>query len=499
MKCLLRIKILYLLTIFFALVTLTGCYKCQKHEDFKELPTIPLQKAVDESSHDPLFEMAEWVPENWWVIFNDEQLNGFIETTLINNPTLQSARTKILLALTTADKVRSALYPTITWNADVQREKLSKTGVIPISGTGAISSSSPLPQAPVTPSIPIYFTLYETALNIVYDFDLWNKNRYTLRAALGEVQSACADAAFVWLSLSIALTEVYFHLQVDYEQLWILQKIHVNREQYFELVQKRVQYNLDDNLIFYAALNNLIAARQALLINETNIAVGENQLRAYLAGDFQEEIGDISIDQKPLPKVPLPRALPLHLISHRPDIISKLWLIESACYKIKASVADFYPDINLMAFGGFQTIHFRKWFDAKSTYGDIQLATSLPIFTGGLLQANLRSSEVNYDLEILDYNQLIIDAVKQVLNGIFVLKNNNKQLELFRFEAEQQQEIFGLTKLRMEHNIGSTLDYLNSEYELLIIKQQEVIALGNTLRSILELIKALGGGYDVDQ
>lgn len=485
-------------TLFVLLAVFTGCYTRKDGEDFKELPAAVLQKAVDEVSNDPLFEMTEWIPENWWEIFNDEQLNKFIAITIVNNPTLQSAKTKILLALTTADKVRSALYPSITWNADVQREKLSETGVLPISGNGSISSSAPLPQAPIMPSvIPIYFTLYETALNILYDFDLWGKNRNTLRAALGEVQSAIADEAFTRLSLSLAVAESYFQLQTDYEQLRILREIHKNREHYFELVKKRVQYNLDDNLIFYAASNNLIAARQDLLVTEANISIHENQLRSYLAGNFQDEICDIHIDQKTLPKVPLPEVLPLHLISHRPDIISKLWLIESACYKINVAIAGFYPDINLMAFGGFQTIHFQKWFEAKSTYGDIQLATSLPIFTGGLLTANLKSSELNYDLEILDYNQLIIDAVKQVLNGIVVLKNNNQQLEQFRLEAKDQQEIFRITHLRLEHNIGSNLDYLNSENEFLAIKRQEVIALKNTLNSILDLIKALGGGYDV--
>jgi NodT family efflux transporter outer membrane factor (OMF) lipoprotein len=486
--------------LFLLLTASTGCYTRQDGEPFKELPVAALQQAVDESNDDSLFEVVDWIPENWWEIFDDPQLNEFIETTLINNPTLQSAKTKILLAITTADKVRSALYPTISWNADVQREKLSKTGVLPVSGTGAISSSSAIPQAPINPAvIPVYFTQYETALNILYDFDLWGKNRNTFKAALGEVQSAIADEAFTRLSLSIAVAEVYFLLQADYEQLRLLQQIHTNREHYFELVKKRVQYNLDDNLIFYAALNNLIAANQALLVTEANVAVGENQLRAYLAGDFQEEICDVHIDQRPLPKVPLPEALPLHLISHRPDIISKLWLIESTCYKIEVAVAGFYPDVNLMAFGGFQTIHLQKWFQAQSTYGDIQLATSLPIFTGGLLTANLRASEVNYDLEVLDYNQLIIDAVKQVLNGIVVLKNNNEQLKQFRLEAEDQQEIFRLTNLRIEHNIGSNLDYLNSENEFLLIKQQEVIALRNTLHSILELIKALGGGYDCAQ
>ena len=487
------------LSLFFSILFFlgtSGCYTRTESLEVLEVPNTAIQEAVDGASEDPLFEMTEWIPENWWEIFNDEQLNDFIETTIINNPTLQAARVRILSAQTTADKVRSALYPTLTWNADVQREKLSKTGIFPISGTGSTSSSAPIPTAPVIPVIPIYFTQYETALNILYDFDLWCKNRNTLRAAIGEVQSSMADEAFTRLSLSIALAEVYFQLQTDYQRLIFARGMLKNREQYFDLVQKRIQYNLDDNLIFYAAFNNLISARQAVLVIEANIAVGENQLRAYLAGDFQEEICDINIEQKPLPKVPLPEALPLHLICHRPDLISQLWLIQSAGYKINVAIAGFYPDINLMAFGGLQTIHLKEWFQARSSYGDIQLATSLPIFTGGLLEANLRGSEINYDLAILEYNQLVIDAVKEVLDGIVVLRNNNQQLEQFRSETQQQEEIFRITDLRMKHNIGSALDYLNAEQQTLVIRDQEVSALGNTFHSILELVKALGGGYD---
>ena len=489
-----RFPSLFLYPLIFLLAT--GCYTRTESLEVDEVPAVAIQEAADAASEDPLFEITDWIPENWWVIFNDEQLNCFIETTIKNNPTLEAARTRILAAQTTADKVRSALYPTLTWSADVQREKLSKTGVFPFSGTGSSSSTAPIPTAPVIPTLPVYFTLYETALNIIYDFDLWGKNRNTLRAAIGDVQSSIADEAFTRLSLSIALAEVYFQLQTDYARLKLARETLNNREQYFDLVKKRVQYNLDDNLIYYAALNNLISARQSILVIEANIAVGENQLKAYLAGDFQEEIDDINIDQKPLPKVPLPEAIPLHLICHRPDLMSQLWLIQSAGYKINVAIAGFYPDVNLMAFGGFQTIHLQKLFQARSTYGDIELVTSLPLFTGGLLEANLRGTEIDYDLAILEYNQLVIDAVKEVMDGIVVLENTNQQLKQFTSEAQQQEEIFRLTDLRLKHNIGSALDYLNSEQETLVIRDQEVIALGTTLHSILELVKALGGGYD---
>lgn len=462
------------------------------------LPDRSLQEAVDSASEDPIFVQSDdWVPDDWWTLFQDEQLNEFIAIVLQNNPTLQMAGARIRSAQATANKVRSALYPTIAWNADVQREKLSTTGVFPISSTGATSSSSQIQPVPINPSvIPIYFTQTETALNLSWDFDIWCKNRNLLQAAIGEFEASFADEAFTRLSLSIAVSEVYFLLQTNYQRLKIAQEILRNREEYFELVEKRVQHNLDDNLIFYAALNNLIAAKQSLLMIEANIIVEENQLKAYLARDFLDNIADVLIAQKPLPKVPLPDAIPMNLLCHRPDIISQLYLIQSAGRRIKVAIAGFYPDLNLMAFGGFQTIHIQKLFQGQSTYGDVQLATSLPLFTGGLLRANLWEAEIDYDLAILKYNQLVLDAVKEVLDGIALVKNNHKQLEEFKQQMEQQEEIFRLTDLRMQNNIGSTLDYLNSQQEVFVIQDKEVTSLGNTLHSILELIKALGGGYN---
>lgn len=456
-----------------------------------DTPYTALEKAREEASEDPLFESTKWVPSEWWTLFNDEQLSCFILTAFARNPTLQEARANILSAAYNADRVRASLFPYIFWAGDISRQKLSETGVVPFGGV-----SIPVPPQGGAFPIPEYFTLYETSINLTYEFDIWGKNRNTFRAALSEMQARMADEAFKRLQLSMAVATVYMQLQVDYRRQEIAETLVENRNQYLDLVKKRQTSNLENAQAVHSAEINLSAAKKGLLQIQNEIAVNECKLKSYLAGNFEEEIFAIQIEKRPLPKVPMPRELPLHLITHRPDIISQLWLIESAGKQIQVAKAGFYPDFNLASFFGFQTIHFREFFKWPSAYFNVDPAFTLPIFDAGRLMANLRGSEVNYDAAIYRYNQLVLDAACEVLDGIAVLQNSDLQLQEYVKTLTYQEENFRLTVLRVQHHLNSKLDYLTSEMNVLTAEEQEVSALGNTILAILSLIKALGGGYD---
>lgn len=494
------LKILFILNGIFFFV---GCSSLCDRAPAYGVPCGSMESSVSDALNDPLFEPVDWIPKTWWSIFDDPQLGLLIETTLANNPTIHAACARILEAQYEADRVRASLFPNITWAGDVLREKFSKTGLISPPSTSSPLLSKPFSQtigAAVPASlgtIPFYFTQYETAFNLTYNFDIWGKNRENLRAACGLVRANIADDIFTRLNLSISVAQVYFQLQTDYQRQKISKEIIQNRQKYVDLIKERIKSNLENNITLNSAEFNLASARQTLLQIQGNIAVNEYQLRAYLAANFDEDIQDLHIDERPLPKVPLPTELPMRLLAHRPDITAQLWTIESAGHQIESAKAGFYPDFNLMSFFGFQTIHFHKWFWGKSTYWAVDPAFTLPIFDGGVLLANLHHSEVNYDLEIFQYNQLILNAVKEVLDGITILRNVHDQFEIFKEEVKNQQQITELTQQRMKAHLNSQLDFLNAERTYLVAKDQEIVTLGNTFQAILSLVKALGGGYDV--
>lgn len=482
-----------------ASLALSGCSNGYRAQPIA-LPIEALDSAADLASQDPLIDFHKALPSDWWTLFQDEQLNEFIKIAFSRNPTLEIARAKISSAQFQADKARSYLFPTLSWGADVSRQKLSETGIIPFNQNKsplASNSVSGLPATGGVDGIPVYFTQYQTEFLLTYEFDFWGKNRNTLKAAIGNMQAAIADEIFTRLQLGVAIAKSYFQLQADYKRQAIARRLVKNREEYLALIEKRLAHNMDTDIILNQSKINLSLAKQTLLQIEADIIVNEYKLKYYLAGNFDEVIQDLEITECSLATVPLPSDIPLNLIAHRPDIIAQLWMIESAGKQIEVAKAGFYPNFSLGSVFGFQTIHLHKLFRWPSAEYNIDPAVNLPIFDGGLLCANLHTSEVNYDLAIYQYNQLVLNAAKEVLEGLALLRNSEERRQEYSLQALQQKNIFELTTLRMQNRLNSMQDTLLAEENMLIAQDDAAIALGNTMQSIITLIKALGGGYEI--
>lgn len=466
----------------------SGCSSCPR-----AVPIAPPGDAL-ELAADETFARGN-LPCNWWALFQDPQLDKLICTAFQRNPTLQSARANIALAAANANRIRSTLFPYVTWGADVSTQKLSETGLIPFNlNSNPTAANTPTAIPAGFNGIPVYFTQTETEFTLTYSFDVWGKNRNALRAAIGETWATVADEAFSRLELGVAVAQVYYQLQIDYQREEIAKAFVVNQEEYQKLTLMRMNDNLDNEISLNISKVNLASAEQSLLQIQADIAVKEHQLKTFLAGDFTECFDTIAM--MPMPSIPLPKDLPLHLIANRPDIASQLWIIESAGRQIEVAKAGFYPDFNLAALFGFQTIHILELFKWPSAYYNVDPAVTLPIFNGGLLKANLRFSEVNYNLAIYKYNELVLNAAREVLDAISLLTNFDKQLDEAAKRREHQEKLLQLMEMRVENHLNSNLDYLISKQNVLTAKDQEFMIVGNSIQAALSLVKALGGGYN---
>lgn len=482
----------------FALGAFWGC-SSSLHVLPIELPQNAIENAVDTTAEDAVILSDAPLPARWWCLFEDDQLSEFIEKAICKNPTLQKTKERIFAAEYIALSARSSLFPYLSLGADVSRQKLSKTGVIPFA-SGPQGSDTPIISVPTVQRddarIPQYFTLYETELNLKYHFDFWDKQKNIWRAALGRVQAAIAEEAFARLELSILVAKTYYKLQMNYRRKDVVEAFVANRKEYADIIQKRIEANIDNEIALQNAISNLIDAKDILLQIEGSIDLEEHKLKALMAGNFDEELFKENITASSLPRIPLPKDIHLNLIARRPDIIAQLWLIESASRQIAVAKADFYPDFNLTAFFGFQTIHFRELFKWPSTFFNINPAMSLPIFDAGQRIANLKGSEVSYDLEILEYNNLVINAAQEVLDALSLLKNSWQRFLEYESKHWHLKSLNRLTALRVLHNLNSNLDELISQGNVLMSEDQEVIALERAIQAMLDLIKSLGGGYD---
>lgn len=491
---------------YYFILLLSSCSLPHFHKETKALPSTSIEEAI-EASHSESIVYSQPLPQDWWKLFNDPQLTAIIETALSQNTSLQIATATILSAAYKLDQMKAALYPSLSWGGDISRQKFSETAIIPFEAFQATQESAAAapgigPQGQLQPAtgglagIPVYFTQYESAFKLQYNFDLWNKNRNSVKAALGEIQASLADEAFKRLLLTISIAQAYFELQINYERKKILETTLSHREELVKLTEERVANHIDNAINIHKAQGDYTLAKQALLQIEGYIDIVKHQLQAYMSEDFSEKIVSQNIVAKALPKIPLPDNLPFHLLAMRPDIMVQKWLIEAASDKVKIAQAAFYPDINLVAFWGLQTIHSKDFFLYDSTFFNVMPAVTLPIFDGGLIRANLNSKKNEYLLAILKYNNLVINAVKEVLDALSLVKNSDEQLTVFNKNRLYQEEVASLTAQKVENNLGSNIDRFNSELYALNAEELEVIALGQKIQALLSLIQAVGGGYN---
>lgn len=458
------------------------------------VPEQALEEQVNEAASNPQFELTEDFPENWWELFHDEQLDSFIEKALCYNPTVQIASANIRRAKYNSDAVFANLFPFASLQANVQRQKVSKTIINPLL---SVPVQTNVPITPPAGSPPFSFTEYYLAASIIYDLDLWGKNRSLYQASVGELYASSADAIFTRLAISIAVAETYFAWQVANLRFQIAHQQVATSQALAELIRQRVQNSIANAFDLLQAEENVQQYEQLMNLIEIDLIQLKTRLQALLGGEFDEIIEPVIVQQALLEKFPLPRDLPFHLLGRRPDITAQLWLIDSKYHIVQAANAQFYPDLNFMALAGYNTLHFSEFFKNKSAIMLIEPAINMPLFTGGQLLAQFHLSEADLDRSILEYNRLVLEATKEVLDGIQILQATRKQYALSQDQLSIQSHLYELSELKKRGNLSSNFEVLTSRSSYLLRQDDTLQYLGRTLESILQLIKAIGGGFSV--
>lgn len=483
---------------FLSLITInfTSCLK-QRQPNIYEFPTRALEESLLSTINEGPFTPGEWPQAHWWLMFGDNQLNMLISKALSDNPGIKIAQARVKIANYAARAAGSALWPTLELETDIARSRTSKTGTI-----ASIASSSPpastftTPPASPTRSGGFIFTQTEINLDAHYQLDIWQQNLNSFKAAVGEILASKADAAFSSVILSTSIAQTYFRLQVSYAQkILALKKLH-NRAEYLQLVEKRVKNDIDNQCVLKKAQTYHLEAQLLLKQVQLKIKAYKNQLQALIAGDFCEPIEAIAVENQDLFLFSLPTNLPFNLLAHRPDVTASVWRVEEAAKKIKVARAAYYPSFNIMGLFGYQTLHPHDLFKWRSIYGQASPAINLPIFEGGLLQANLGTAHEEYYIAIEQYNQSILTAVQAVLDSIAELKYAFEEMQDSVQITKLSEENSLLIKEKFKHYLASYLDVLDAEFDKTSQENKKLVALENYYIRFTSLISALGGGYD---
>jgi NodT family efflux transporter outer membrane factor (OMF) lipoprotein len=440
----------------------------------RDAGSLAAQRALQDTS----VSDAAWPATDWWKSFGDPQLDALIDEALASSPTLNIAAARTRKALAEADVAHSTLAPRIDANASSTRERFSEHG------------SAPPPIAGSTQT----FNVLQASLS--WEIDFWGKNRSAYEAAVGAARAADVDAHAARLALSTGIAQAYVGLERAYLQLDVAQATLAEREQIYALTRDRNAAGLDSRLELKQAESALPATREQIAqLNET-IELQRNQIAALLGVGPDRGLAIARPTAVAHANFALPSKLPAELIGRRPDVIADRWRIEAASKDIASAKAEFYPNVNLLAFVGLQAFGGGNLLSAASRTMGIGPAVTLPIFDAGRLRANLAGTDADYDIAVERYNQTLADAMRDVVDQVVSLRSLAEQRKQQEMALATAREAYDLALLRYREGLGNYLQVLSAEQPLLVQRSLDADLRARELALSVDLVRALGGGYE---
>lgn len=457
---------------------LAGLAGCASLPDMAAAPQIkpPAAYATTQSFAAPT---ADWPASDWWRAYGDDQLTGLIGEALNGSPTLAAAQARVDKANAQLGQARSSLFPTLNGNGSVSEYKQSYNAGFPVQF---------VPKG--------YNDIGQLTLNFNYELDFWGKNRKAVAAATSDASAAQADAAEARLMLSTQIAQAYADLSRLYAERDVAQESVASRQDTLKLVGDRVTNGLDTRGELSEAQAGVPTAKAQLAAIDEDIALTRNQLAALL-GEGPDR--GLSIDRpKPgaIRAFGLPQTLAADLIGRRPDVVAARWRAEAAAKRIGVAKAQFYPDINLVAYVGLSSLHLDKLFASGSDIGQVGPAVSLPIFEGGRLRANLRGARADYDEAVASYNGALVQALQQVADAAASTRALQDRLSQSRAALAADEDAYRIAKLRYEGGLANYQSVLLAEDHVLASRQAVADLDARAFMLDVQLVKALGGGFD---
>ncbi|MDT8992320.1 efflux transporter outer membrane subunit [Curvibacter sp. APW13] len=410
----------------------------------------------------------------WWQAFGDRQLDALVEAALANNPNLRLAQARVSKAQSFSDVADAALLPQVNAGLDATRQKYTAVGAVPAPLAGNIYESGTL------------------QLTAGWELDFFGKYDAALKASLGQVRAAQADAAAARMLLASNITRQYFALARIQAQLVVAERALAQRNQTMRLVQDRVNAGLDTQLELRSAESALPEARMQIEQLREQQALARNAIAA-LVSKPNSDLALANTAQTAIKQIATPNTVALDLVGRRPDVAAARARIEAATQDVANARTQFYPNINLNAFAGWSAIGLEKLTTVKSEQWGVGPAIRLPIFDAGRLRANLRAKNADLDAAVESYNAQVIDAVRDVSDQLA----SQRAIALQQAEQVQAQHsaeaAYAIALQRFEAGLGNYLQVLSAETAVLAQRRAAVDLQGRLLDTQVQLIRALGG------
>ncbi len=421
---------------------------------------------------------APRVQGEWWKAFGDPQADRLAAQVVAGNPTLQAALARIRGARAELQSANAADQPQIELQGSEQRELLSKDFIIP------------------PPYAGTWRWMGNVQANLTWSLDFWGKQAALIAKAQDQAQAAALDAQAARLALSGAFAQAYIDLYLAYVSADIADQAVAEREEILRLTQNRFNAGLENPQSLEQAKSALSASKSYRLRLSAQRDLDVHAIAA-LAGQGAADYGAIT---RPTPKLdvalPMPASLPADLLSRRPDILAARARIDAAMQGRAAAKADFYPNIDITAFAGFQAIGLSNLASGDAFTTGLGPAVHLPIFDAGKLRADYRGATAKLDEAVADYNGAVVNAIKQSADAMTQVSSLAQQRAELENSLASAEKSFAFAQTRYKTGLSDQVTLLGAENNVLLLRQQYAALMTQQVGQRILLMLSVGGGFN---
>jgi NodT family efflux transporter outer membrane factor (OMF) lipoprotein len=445
---------------------------------FKELGT---QQADNGSTWKTALPQDGALRGKWWEIYQEPELDALEDKLNVSNQNIAQSYDNFMAARAQVQQARSNYYPTVSVGASYTRNR-------PPQSQGAASSlSSANPNSNV----------FNLPFDVSWEPDLWGRVRNSVHQFSRAAQVSAADLENVKLTEQANLAVFYFQLR--------------GQDALEDLYQTTVevdQQSLDlTRALYKSGIGNDEAVAQAEIALEsakaiaTNAAIARAQFEHAIALLVGEPASTFSVAVKalttPVPNIPV--GVPSELLERRPDIAAAERTMAEANALIGVQKAAYYPTLSITATAGFEASKFTQWMTSPSRYWSVGPTASETIFDGGLRKATMAQYRALYNADVAGYKETVLVAFQQSEDSLASLRLLTQQIEQQQETVASAQRNFDVATARYTTGLDPYLNVFTAQATLLANQQTVITLRVQQMTSSVQLIEALGGGWNVNQ
>jgi len=459
-------------------------------------PAVPVPASYKELATNNASEAQAWrvaQPSDaggrgkWWRAFNDPELDALEERASVSNQNIAAAAANFLAARALIREVRSQYFPTVGTSPSIVNSRPSPAQFGGIQAGGSSSTGFAVRS----------FTGYSLPFDASWEPDLWGQVRNSVKSNVFAAQASAADLVNVRLSIQAELAVDYYALQAQDSLKLLLDSTVAAYQETLDLTQSRYKAGLDSDEAVAQAEAQLKAAQA----QDTNLGILRAQYEHAVAVLVGQPASTFSLPVETLRVNPpgVPVGVPSELLERRPDIAAAERAVAQANAQIGIAKAAYFPNVLLSASGGFGNTSITDWFTWPSRFWSTGPSLVETIFDAGLRRATVQQFQASYDQTVANYRQTVLTAFQQVEDNLASLRILSQDIEQQDAAVEAAARSLREATVRYTAGIDPYLNVITAQTVLLNYQQAAVNFRLQQMVASVQLIKALGGGWDASQ